>query len=82
MDITELPQSFMIGNRRYFKRSEIEFLKRVISAKAFGADAPTYMPPEVEHFVNASAVARELGISRRTISRKVKEQASDDRVTL
>jgi hypothetical protein len=77
MEIIELPKSFMMGHRRYFKRSEIEFLKKKISAEALGGDEPKYTPPEIEQFVNASAVARELGISRRTISRKIRQDVND-----
>lgn len=67
----ELPQSFKIGSRRCFKRSEIEYLKAKIIAEATGGMTPEYVAPEVEAFVNASTVARELGISRRTMSRRI-----------
>jgi len=69
----ELPASFPLNHRRYFKRSEIEHLKRTLIAKATGAPLPAYEQPDAEAFVNASQVARELGISRRTMARRIAE---------
>ncbi len=38
-----------------------------------GQEAPKYAPPEVESFVDATRVAEELGISRRTMARRINE---------
>jgi hypothetical protein len=69
----ELPDSFPINGRRYFKRSDIEHLKRCLIARAQGLPEPPYSPPNVEEFVNASTVARELGVAPRTMARRIKE---------
>lgn len=69
----ELPESFTFNRRRFFKRSEIEHLKNCLIAKATGATELAYRAPIAEQFVNASVVARELGISRRTMARRIQE---------
>jgi hypothetical protein len=69
----ELPVSFQLNGRRFFKRSEIEHLKETLISRALGRSAPEYVKPETESFVNATQVARELGIARRTFARRVNE---------
>jgi hypothetical protein len=76
-----LPQSFVINRRRRFKRSEIEHLKRCLIAKGTGAPAPEYAPPAVEEFVGAPAVAKELAISRRTLSRRIAASTAGETLT-
>jgi len=70
----DLPQSFYLNRRRFFKHSEIEHLKRVLIAKSIGAEIPKYSEPETESFVNATDAANDLGISRRTMGRLLAEQ--------
>jgi len=53
-------------------RSIIEHYKQTLIAWASGAhDPPDYTPPPVEEFVTAEQVARELGVTRRTIGRRI-----------
>lgn len=70
----ELPASIIIGGRRYFQRSQIEHLKICLIARATGRDVPPYIMPTVEQFVPASQVAREFGLSRRTLARRIAAQ--------
>ena len=67
------PTSFKIGNRRFFRDSQINHLKKCLIAKAMGKTPPEYEEPESEKFVPAPKVATELGISKRTFWRRVKD---------
>lgn len=69
----DLPPSFEMNGRRFFKRSEIEHLKESLVARALVRPTPEYKKPEAESFVNATQVARELGIARRTFARRLNE---------
>lgn len=69
----ELPPSLLINKRRFFRKSQIEHLKRVLIAKAVGAAEPPYVEPESESFVPAPQVAREFGLSKRTFWRRLKD---------
>ena len=68
----ELPAPLDMSGRLYFQRSVIEHYKQSLIAWASGAqDPPVYIPPAVEEFVTAEQVARELGVTRRTIGRRI-----------
>jgi hypothetical protein len=68
----ELPVPLDMSGRLFFQRSIIEHYKQTLVAWASGAqDPPDYIPPAIEEFVSADTVARELGVTRRTIGRRI-----------
>jgi hypothetical protein len=69
----ELPPSFKIGRLRFFRHSQVEHLKKVLIAKSIGQTPPAYVEPESDRFVAAPKVAEDLGLSKRTFWRRVRE---------
>ena len=69
----DLPELFTFNRRRFFTRSQIEHLKRCLIARATNGAEPAYLEPAAEQFVNATQVAKELGISRRSMARRIAE---------
>ncbi|MGJ0505669.1 MAG: hypothetical protein ACR652_00760 [Methylocystis sp.] len=75
----ELPPSFKIGRRRFYRYSQIEHLKKTLIAQGMGKKPPAYVEPESgERFIPATAVRAELGLSVRTFWRRVKD--ADERL--
>lgn len=71
MQIPEFPPTFEMGGRKFCARSMVEHHKRTIVALAMSAAPPEYEEPDVEEFVPVTQVAKELGVSRRTIGRRM-----------
>ena len=69
-----LPQHIVINNRIFFQRSKIEHTKNCLMAESMGREMPPYAPPPVEELVTAARVSFELGISRRTLARRIAKQ--------
>jgi hypothetical protein len=66
------PTPLEINRRLYFRRTEIETYKQALIAWASGVQAPpSDTKSTVEEFVPAERVARELGVGRRTIGRRI-----------
>ena len=77
LDKPEIPAPFEMNGRLYFKRSELEAYKKAVFAWATGGQLapPAESNPPVEEFVSAQQAARELGVGRRTIGRRIVERA-------
>jgi hypothetical protein len=66
----EFPRPMRLNNRLYFARSALEKYKRALVAEATGAEPVPYTGPEV--FVPVEQAAQELGVTRRTIGRRIR----------
>jgi hypothetical protein len=66
------PTALDINGRPYFLRSQLEEYKQALIAWASGAQvASSDTKPAIEEFVPAERAARELGVGRRTIGRRI-----------
>lgn len=74
-----LPMPVLMGTRYFFWRSELEFEKSRLRAIGMGRQAPEYAKPEIDNLVPAEAVAREFGISGRTLYRRISELGQPDK---
>ncbi len=70
MSKPDLPQPFRWNGRVYFRRSDVEKFKAALVSHAMGAEHQP-VRVDVETFVGIEQVARELGISRRTLDRRL-----------
>ncbi len=69
--VAEFPPTLELNGRKFCARSQLEHLKQTLIAQAMGATPPEYAAPAVEEFVPLAQVAKELGVSRRTIGRRI-----------
>jgi hypothetical protein len=66
------PHPVRMRNRLYWRRLDLEAYKRHLVAAALGVtDPPFAAPSNVEEFVAAAMVAKELGFGRRTLGRLI-----------
>ncbi len=70
---SQFPLPIRLGGRVVFRRYDVEKFNRASIAAATGEKLPEITPPSIEEFVGADQLARELGISRRTIDRRIVE---------
>lgn len=77
MPAAEFPPVIEIQGRKFVTRSQLEFYKKRVLARAMGAPAPTYEAPTIETFVPLPQAATELGVSRRTIGRRMATRAPE-----
>ncbi len=74
------PPPVHINGRVYFQRSLLDKYKYAVLAKAL--DGELEIPPSPhEEFVPATQAARELGVTRRTIGRRVAEFDKEKRLS-
>lgn len=73
----DFPPPIRMRGRLFWRRSELEHYKRKIMAAAVGGDAELHPSQEqIETFVPAEQVAREFGIGRRTLGRRIAERSN------
>jgi hypothetical protein len=77
-DKIPLPTPIWIKGQPFFKRSQIEHWKEKIVAAALGGEEPIYERPQVENFVSGSQLAKEMGVSRRTLTRRMRQNSSSE----
>jgi hypothetical protein len=76
------PPVIEIDGRLYFLRSHLEWFKAANMARSFGLEQPPFPTtrPPGDPLVSVAATAVELGVTRRTIGRKIRDQRSKPRV--
>jgi hypothetical protein len=75
----QFPDLVRVNDRAYFFRHKIEGYKRALLALALGVEASDAVEtePAVVELVPAGQFARELGIHRRTLGRRIKGAKPD-----
>jgi hypothetical protein len=68
----DFPAPIRIKGRLYFAASDLEAYKRKIVAAALNSEPAPYIHTGPETFVPAPQVAKDFGVSRRTIGRRVR----------
>jgi hypothetical protein len=74
-----VPTPILMGTQYRFWRSEIEHEKSRLRCLAMGREAPIYSRPEIDVLVPSDVFATEFGISKRTLARRLKEMAEQDK---
>jgi predicted DNA-binding transcriptional regulator AlpA len=69
------PTPVRMNGRLFFLRSELEYYKSKLIAEAVGSSVPAGKPIPIEIFVPANEVAKEFGLSRRTIGRRIRRNS-------
>lgn len=75
-NLPDFPQTFELGGQKFVTRSALEHYKRTALAIALGAAPPAYEARDPEEFVPLTKASRELGVSRRTVGRRMVARAS------
>lgn len=72
-NVQDFPLPIRRNGRLFWLRSELEAYKRALVRAARGLPAPDDAPPSpsIEELVPSDQVAREFGINRRTLGRRI-----------
>jgi hypothetical protein len=76
-NLPEFPPTFELGGQKFVTRSALEHYKRTALAIALGAPLPAYEERDPEEFVPLTKASRELGVSRRTLGRRMVARATE-----
>ena len=70
-DLLDFPTPVRIKGRLYFASSALETYKRKLLAEAFGCEPEPVASSAPETLIPAPQVAKQFGVSRRTIGRRL-----------
>ena len=68
-----LPRPMLVGTTYRFWLSELLYEKARLLAHSMGKEPPVYIRPDDDVLVTSERVAHDLGLSRRTLTRRIKE---------
>ncbi len=74
----EFPRPIRMNGRLMFRRYEVERFKMRCIALATGEPFVDTGKPKIETFVPAETLAKELGLSRRTLNRRIEGLAGEE----
>lgn len=68
----KFPQPIKINDRKFYRRSELDWFKLSVQAQALGRPPPPKLtPPAADPFVTHKVAALEFGVSERSLDRWV-----------
>lgn len=68
-----LPRPMLVGATYRFWLSELQHEKARLLAHSMGKEPPIYIRPDDDVLVTSERVAHDLGLSKRSLTRRIKE---------